>query len=466
MVQYKNLLSDTICSPITAPGYSGVGVIRISGKRALEITRKHTKIKKENIPSHSSHLTEIFCVEGRVIDQVLVTYFEENRSFTGDETVEVSCHGNPLIINAIINIFLAEGCRVAEKGEFSFRAYYNGKIDLVQAESIHQLVMTNNINGSESFLAQLRGKLSVEFQGVEQNLILALSHLEASIDFVEQDIDVANYGVVKKIIIEILKDTQKLIDSYSVGKSLRESYKVLLLGKTNVGKSSLFNKFVEQDRAIVTEVAGTTRDIVTSQKFLGHSSVEFIDSAGLRETADEIEKLGIQKSLEQVEQADLILYLVDITNPEGSTVDRTLPRNKIRVVFNKIDLLSSENEIKSASDSFFKTSALEIEEERVCFVSSVSSQGLDELISQIESSIVKQQNHQEEGLVTQARHYNHLCELSRFLEEGLKLIAQNISPDILSQELQFALSEIHQLLGKEYNDEVLDKIFSQFCIGK
>ena len=466
MIQYRDLLSDTICSPITAPGYSGVAVIRVSGEKSLEITKKFTNLKSEDITSHKSYLRMFVGELDKKIDQVLITYFKKDKSFTGDETIEISCHGNPLIINAIVNAYLNEGCRAAEKGEFSFRAYYNGKIDLIQAESIHQLVTTNNIEGSDSFLSQLQGRLSGEFKFVEDNLVLALSHLEASIDFVEQEIETANYQVVQEILALVKDKTEKLIDSYSVGKSLQGSFKVLLLGKTNVGKSSLFNKFVEKDRAIVTEIAGTTRDVITGQKFIGHNSVEFIDSAGLRETSDKIEKIGIEKSIEQIQKADLVLYLVDVTTPEENNLENFLPIEKTHIVFNKIDLLDSEEDILQAKDKFLKSSGLDFSNDKVSFISTLEGNSIVELILLLEKNIVQQRDHKENNLVTQARHYNHLCELNTNLKACFNLISIEESPDILSQELQLGLSEVHQLLGKEYNDEVLDKIFSQFCIGK
>lgn len=466
MIRYQDLLSDTICSPITPQGYSGVGVIRISGEKSFELTLQ--LMGQNKVPaSHLAQLAFLKDEKGQTIDQVLVTFFEKGRSFTGDPSVEISCHGNPLIINTIVRYYLDHGCRSAEKGEFSFRAYYNGKIDLVQAESIQSLVTSNMRQGSNQFLEQLQGRLSKVFDELENTIVTALAHLEASIDFTEEDIETADFAAVETLVQQTIEQLQPLLSSYDVGKVLQDDLKILILGKTNAGKSSLFNRCIEAERAIVTEVEGTTRDLVTEKRFLGNNSVQFIDSAGLRETSDVVEKIGIQKSLDQVDEADLILAVIDLDNPGDLSHFVNTPVSKIYFVFNKMDLVTSEVDQEKVKNTVFAELGITTSETPFSFVSSKTGEGVKDLLLRIEKKVLSHLGDVAgEAVVTQARHFNHLEKLSGHLVQTLSLIEDQESPDLVSQELQMGLLEIHQLLGKEYDDEVLDKIFSSFCIGK
>lgn len=466
MIRYRDLLSDTICSPITPPGYSGVAVIRVSGEKAFSATQNLIENKNIQFESHRSYLTSIVDSEEKKIDQVLITAFEKGKSFTGDETVEISCHGNPLLVNAITKRFLEEGCRTAERGEFSFRAYYNGKIDLVQAESIQSLVTTKVKRGSQNFVDQLQGELSKEFEQIQDQLVTAMAHLEATIDFVEQDIDPSDFKAVENLVDKTQIQINKLIKSYDTGKSLQKDLNILLLGQTNAGKSSLFNQFVKSDRAIVTDIEGTTRDIITEQKFIGNNSVQFVDSAGLRETSDQVETMGIQRSLDQADKADLILFVIDTQNPKSTEFLTSLPMEKTLIVFNKADLFHSEEELNSVRDRILLSCDIPQSFGNTFFVSSLNGDGIDALVENIEGTLLKDNADSEGTVVSQARHFDHLNVAETHLSKSLELLKLEESPDLISQELLLGLTEIHQILGKEYDDEVLDKIFSQFCIGK
>jgi tRNA modification GTPase len=456
-------LNDTICSPVTAPGYSGVAVIRVSGDRAYETTLKHIDRDSFTPESHQAYLSSFVDASGQKIDQILLTFFKKGSSFTGDETVEISCHGNPLIINAITDCYLKEGCRAAERGEFSFRAFYNGKIDLVQAESIHDLVTTQVREGSETFLDQLQGQLSEKFEEIQDALIQSMAHLEASIDFTEQDIEPESLKGVEKYVLSAHEISKELMSTYDVGKSLQGGTQILILGAPNAGKSSLFNQCVQAERAIVTEIAGTTRDLVTEQRFIGNHSVLFMDSAGLRDSEDIIEKMGIQKSLDKIEQADLVLFVVDLEKPEKLDLLEIIPEEKALVVFNKMDLFDQDS-IKSRVSEILKKWP---EDLSYSIISSQTGAGIIDLLSSIEKKLKDLRSViGEEIVITQARHFNHLESLNQYMSSALALISQDESPDLISQELRLGLSEVHQLLGKEYDDEVLDKIFSSFCIGK
>ena len=441
-------------------------MIRVSGSQSFKIAGSLAEKPPEDPESHKSYFTQLVAQDGEKIDQVLMTYFKEGHSFTGDQTVEISCHGNPLIVNQITQKLLEKGCRSAERGEFSFRAYYNGKLDLVQAESIHGLVTSPVKKGSESFLGQLEGKLSQKFQQLQDALISAMAHLEASIDFVEEDIETAEFKQVTDVLRPAVDQVQDLVKSYDVGKNLSENPKILILGPANAGKSSLFNRIVESERAIVTDIPGTTRDLVSEQRFLGNLSVEFLDSAGLRDSSDVVENLGIQKSLDQVSRADVIFYVVDVANLPSSSVSPKLPLEKTLFILNKVDLLVDRQQRDSVLEKFINTNKIDLSMDRFCFVSAVKNEGINQVLHQTSDLLESESSDGESLLITQARHYQHLSNLEKFLGEAIQLLENQQSPDLISQELSMGLSELHQLLGKEYDDEVLDKIFSDFCIGK
>lgn len=466
MIRYRDLVSDTICSAITPPGYSGVAVLRVSGERSLEMVLPFFPSLKDSQPkSHRAYFGQFLNREGKLLDEVLITYFEKGKSFTGDQSLEISCHGNPLLVNKIIDCLLSSGCRLAEKGEFSFRAFYNGKIDLVQAEAINSLIKTSHDFGSESFLKQLEGKLSDKFKEIQDFLITALAHLEASIDFVEEDIDPQELQLLKKPISEAHDVVSELLGSYSNGKVLNESFKISLLGPTNAGKSSLFNKLVEEERAIVTEQPGTTRDIVSDKRFLGDMPVEFLDTAGIRETSDHVETIGIEKSLALSKTANLILYLIDIDDPVDIPQSICLPKEKTIMVFNKIDLSHDPKNVEKVVEKYMENNCLSNNCVETSLISAETSEGIDTLKSQISIKIESIFYGHSEDL-TQARHFDHLSRCLEHLNATLSMLDNSESPDLLSQELQLGLSEINGLLGKECNDEILDKIFSDFCIGK
>ena len=466
MLRYRDCVGDTICSPITPLGYSGVAVIRISGQKAFRVTQKIIPHKSLEFKTHCSYLTAILDGEQRPIDQVLITTFEKGRSFTGDETVEVSCHGNPLLVNAITRRYLEQGCRTADPGEFSFRAYYNGKLDLVQAESIQSLVRTKQKGASCQFMGELQGQLSDRFRGIEDQLVHAMAQLEATIDFVEQDISPETFGFIESLVSQVKAEVVGLMESYDTGKNLLEDPKILLLGQTNGGKSSLFNQLVQSERAIVTEREGTTRDIITETRFLGHHPVQFMDSAGLRETLDLAESMGIERGLKQCEEASLILFVVDGKEPKALEVLRSLPEEKTLIVFNKRDLFKSLPEMMEICEKLLKKQQIPRVMETCHFVSSLRGVGIETLLSSIKNHFMSPALDHSEVFISQSRHFNHLKEVLSHLETSRELLKKEESPDLISQELLLALTEVHHILGKEYDDEVLDRIFSQFCIGK
>ena len=465
MVPYIDLVSDTICAQITASGYAGVSVIRISGKNSLHVGRSFCPFLPLNPESHRAYFGDVLDPETKtVVDQCLVTCFKEGYSFTGDSVLEISCHGNPIICQKIIGYCLKENCRLAERGEFSFRAFYNGKIDLVQAESIHQLVMSQTQLAANTMINQLDGKLSDIYCEIEYDVVDILGQLEASIDFVEQDIEPETYGGLESVYKKIFDRVGELLNSYEVGKNLSRGWKVLLLGETNVGKSSLFNCFFAEDKAIVSEFHGTTRDLVHDRTFLGHQWVRFVDSAGLRKDAGEIEKLGMQKTIREVGESDIILWVFDGTREIPDESPPELEGKRIFLVVNKTDLLNAteKNRVKQNLKKFESTLSIY----GVHLVSAKDNLGIKELVEHLQQAIENQNRGDYKSVVTQSRHHDHLQKVERHLKNSFELLLASESPDLVSQEGQLALMEIHKLLGKTYDDQILDKIFSSFCIGK
>ena len=491
MVCYVDLVSDTICAPITAQGYASVAIIRVSGDRAWNITKNFIDRKNQKLQSHQVFLASFKTWKGENLDQVLITYFEKGRSFNGDETVEIACHGNPLIVNAISEIYLNSGCRMAEPGEFSFRAFYNGRMDLVQAESIQQVITDNNQRASNISLNHLEGGLSRVFKVLEEKIITVMGHLEARIDFVEQDVDPDENSKLMKLVNQTLKTANQLLSSHGLGKDIGQGHRILILGPTNVGKSSLFNQLFNEERVIVTNQEGTTRDLIRGQTFLGSHSVEFLDSAGIRESHDLVEKIGIKKGFKAIENSLLILCVIDKPDDLRKSFFKKLPLDRCFLVFNKIDLLpslgaevltgvSQKLSIRKAESFAVKKERFGLEKilgqvvsmnigfqkEKIFFVSALKGLFLENLKKNMIEFINLQTPNTEQNMVTQARHFNHLLELRKHLKKTLEFLKTDESPDIISQELSMGLSQVHQILGKEYNDEVLDKIFSEFCIGK
>ncbi len=463
MIRYLDLVSDTVCAPITAPGRAGVTVTRVSGNLALPIIHKITDIKKP-LQSHRVYLTKIIR-NGKPVDEVLVTYFKQGSSFTGDEVIEISSHGNPLVSNQIVNLLLENGCRSAEPGEFSFRAFYNGKIDLLQAESINSLIHSKNTLKANVSLDQLGGALSKSLQHVEQSLLSVMAELEASIDFSEEDLVTNEYSTLSEKIRQSLEAIHSLIGSYDVGRNLDRGSQVLLIGPTNVGKSSLFNMLCNDNLAIVTDIPGTTRDLLRGQVFVGPYNVEFLDSAGVRFSNDQVESIGIKLSLERTKVADAILCVLDSSSEFDEDFIKDLPIDKTIFVLNKIDLLDT-NEKQGQLVDRFHSKVRHVRPDNVVMLSVLKKRGSDTLTRRLEATLAERSSGDENSYILQARHFSHLNQCRTHLIAALGQMDQNESADIISQELFLGLSEVHRILGKEYDDEVLDRIFSQFCIGK
>lgn len=450
---------DTICALATAHGIGAISVIRISGARAVEYIRKIAAFLPEKPESHKIYYGFLHAVgTAEPLDEVLVSYFQEGRSFTGEETFEISCHGSEVLVDEILRNLVLAGCRPAERGEFTYRAFMSGRIDLVQAESVQALIESRSKRAAHLALRQLQGEFSKALKKILDQLTWVLANLEAGIDFASEDIELVSMRVLAAKTTEALDSARALLSTYKQGLIIRNGYNVALVGRPNVGKSSLLNVLSGQERAIVTPIAGTTRDFVEAQLVEEGLNLTMIDTAGLRLTSDLIEKIGVERTLGKLKEAELVFYVVDAA--EGVTASEKeffsqIPWEKTVFIINKVDLLPHA----------------EIEKEvlglvtNVISVSATTGQGLSELRAWLKTRI-RSELSEDSTLLSNARHFRGLVTLGNCLEKTLPLMLHEESPDLIALELQSGLLALHEILGLTYDDQVMDRVFREFCLGK
>jgi tRNA modification GTPase len=465
-MSYVDLVDDTICALITTPGLSGISVVRVSGPGALNTVKKFCSFLPDDPESHRVYFGRFRSADNEIIDECLVTYFAKGRSFTGDETLEISIHGGFSCSDRVLSELLSQGCRPAERGEFSFRSFYNGNIDLVQAEAIHSIIHSRSDLARSQALKQLTGSVSKAIEKIEQDLIHVLAQLEASIDFSTEDIEPYSLDKTKQLTVDILKRVQVLASGFKKGRVLNEGLNIVIAGAPNAGKSSLYNSLLGQEKAIVSAQPGTTRDVLeTSYREFG-LPLWLIDTAGLRETEEEVEKLGILRTQEKLESADFIFFVLDATLIDSwdfTPIEGRL--SKTVFIISKMDQVTNQPRPK---EFFYEeiSKRLSIQKDQPIFlISSKTLEGIQDVRVFIEKKSLVD-IHQDESLITQHRHFDHLTKCSKYLQSAVDLFNKQASYDLLALEIQAGLREIFSLLGKEFDEQVLDHVFKQFCIGK
>jgi tRNA modification GTPase len=456
---------DTICALSTPPGVGGIAVIRVSGEKALEITRKLCSFLPEKPVSHRIfHGILSACDSPEEIDEVVVAFFAHGRSFTGEETTEISCHGGPVVTSTILKELVKAGSRMARRGEFTYRAFMNGRLDLVQAESILALIESQSRQSAKVSLRQLQGHLSADFQTIENDLLWILAHLEASIDFSTEGLETVSTSELSSRTLALMDHVHKLVSSYGQGRLMAEGLQIALVGRPNAGKSSLLNALLKEDRAIVTAHAGTTRDLVEGRLSFSGVPVTFVDTAGLRETENEVERIGIQRSRSAMERSDFVFYVLDFTQ-QGWREDlrefQAETRPNSYYVFNKIDLDLSGQLKAEAIEALGKLEG----GHPVLWVSATAGEGLEK-IEELVASQAQALDSETSNVVTQARHLELLKKIHSCLIRALGLMREDSSPEFIAFELQESVRSIHELLGKEFDEQVIDRIFKEFCLGK
>ena len=444
---------DTICAITTGGGMSAIAVIRISGNKSIEITNSVFSKDITSAITHSIHFGTIN-KDNDILDEVLVSIFKDTKSFTGEESVEISCHGSVYIQNKIVQLLIEKGCRTATAGEFTMRAFKNGKIDLSQAESVADLIESESAASHKIAMHQLRGGFSNQLQGLRTQLIDFASLIELELDFAEEDVEFADRTKFLELLSEIQKTLSKLIESFSLGNVIKNGIPVAILGSPNVGKSTLLNCLLNEDKAIVSDIAGTTRDAIEDTLIIGGFNFRFIDTAGIRNTTDTIENLGIKKSLDKANQSKIILFLLDTTQNISDQITelekvKKQHSEKILIVQNKTDVSETSLEMKN-----------------VISISAKSGRGIDHLKKELLSFVNTYSISDNESIVTNLRHFEELQYTLNEIEEVIKGIEIGISGDFLSVNIRQALYHLGSITGEVTTDTLLGNIFGKFCIGK
>lgn len=462
--------NPTIAAISTAPGTGGIAVIRVSGEKALEYCDKlFIPAKKEHSVTKQAHQTTSFgSVQNskeEIIDEVLLTVFRAPQSFTGEDTVEISCHGSQFIQQKILQSLLETGCELAKPGEFTQRAFLNGKMDLSQAEAVADLIASSSAASHRMALNQMRGGFSNELQKLRSQLLNFVSLVELELDFSEEDVEFANRPQLKLLAESIHTLISKLTDSFNVGNAIKNGVPVALVGETNVGKSTLLNLLLNEDKAIVSDIHGTTRDTIEDLVNIGGITFRFIDTAGIRDTKDKIENLGIERTYKKIEQSSIVLWILDSTqiseHMEWLTekISSKAEGKKIILVFNKIDKIpEDEREVLSELFQHF-------EAERI-YVSAREHINTEALKKALISAAQLPEIHPEDVVVSNIRHFESLQKAQSSIERVLEGLEAGISGDFLSQDIRECMHHLGEITGQISNDEVLGNIFSKFCIGK
>ena len=453
-------MENTIVALATPTGRSGIGVIRLSGADSLPVARRLIDDEKFDFAPRQAVFTKIRDLDGgEILDEVLITYFPAPHSFTGEDVVEISAHGSPVVLRQIIDFCLRLDARMAEAGEFSLRALANGRLNLAQAEAIRDLIDANTIAAARQSIRQLRGAFSHELQPLKDDLLDIIVILESSLEFVEDDLPAVQIENIKAKLNEIAAETGRIASTFQAGKLIREGLKVALVGRPNVGKSSLFNALLGQDRAIVTEIAGTTRDQLRETFTISNIPISLIDTAGLRETSDTVESIGVERSRRAMADADLVVVLLDgsenLTIEDEEILETTDDFNRI-VAINKIDLdinADLESEIRNPKSEIVRVSAK-------------TGAGLDELQQAIIEPFAGYETESAGFLISDARHHDLLRRAELEIESSIALLEEKMSEEIILIGLHNALRYLGQITGETTTEDMLTRIFSTFCIGK
>ena len=446
--------NDTICALATGGGMSAIALIRLSGIDSIKIANKIFSKELQNKKSHTVHFGTI--LEGtKIIDEVVLTIFYKDHSFTGEETVEISCHGSTYIQNKILELLIIKGVRVAIPGEFTMRAFKNGKLDLSQAESVADLIESESAAAHETAIKHLRGGFSKKLKILRTKLIDFASLIELELDFSEEDVEFANRNQLKDLVSEMHKEVSSLIESFKLGNVIKNGIPVAILGAPNVGKSTLLNSLLNEDKAIVSNIAGTTRDSIEDELIIKGYNFRFIDTAGIRKTEDIIETLGIEKTLLQANKSTIIIYLIDATldiNQQLIDIKKLEKEDQRKVikVINKIDLNKS---IKNQLDD-------------IVYISAKEKKGLEKLKDEILDFTNLNSLSNNNTIITNQRHFDQLNKTINELNMIIDGLSNGLSSELLSINIKQSLFHLGLITGEVSTDDLLANIFGKFCIGK
>lgn len=459
---------DTIIALATPAGVGAISVIRLSGKEAINIVAPFFKsIRNKDLTkqkTHTLHLGNIVDNE-RIVDEVLVSIFKNPHSYTGENVIEISCHGSSFIQQEIIQLFLKNGCRMADNGEFTMRAFLNGKMDLSQAEAVADVIASNSEASHKMAIQQMRGGITNELKELRVKLLDFAALIELELDFSGEDVEFADRTKFKELVAKITFVLKRLIDSFAFGNAMKNGIPVAIIGEPNVGKSTLLNTLLNEEKAIVSDIAGTTRDAIEDEMIIDGVAFRFIDTAGIRETQDVVESIGIKKAYEKAENAQLIIFLIDSNKfshsskeflQEIETIKERFPNKRLLVIANKIDTLSCHD-----------SSILQSEIENLILLSAKQKTGIDDLKQELTSLVNTGTLSNNETIVTNSRHFealNNALTAITSVQEGIDL---EIGTDLFSIDIRECLRHLGNITGEyDVDKDILGHIFGNFCIGK
>lgn len=460
--------NDTIVALATPSGAGAIAVIRLSGNDAIDlvsdcfqpVTSNKQLVQQK---THTIHLGHI--VDGqKTIDEVLVSIFKNPQSYTGENVVEISCHGSPYIQQEIIQLFLRKGCRMADAGEFTLRAFLNGKLDLSQAEAVADLIASDNEASHQIAMQQMRGGFSSEIAKLREELLNFASLIELELDFSEEDVEFADRTQFRELINRITFVLKRLIDSFAVGNVIKNGIPVAIVGEPNVGKSTLLNALLNEERAIVSEIAGTTRDTIEDEISIGGIGFRFIDTAGIRETEDVVESIGIKKTFEKIEQSQVTIYLFDSFKGISDLKAIKLEIEKIKNKYPQKPLLIIANKIDKLDDT--QLASLQVAIPEVKLLSAKTGFGVEQLTNALLNLINTGALRNNETIVTNTRHYDALLKAFEEIQKVKHGLDSGLSGDLMAIDVREALYYFGLITGEVTNDDLLGNIFANFCIGK
>lgn len=451
---------DTIIALATPQGVGAIAVIRLSGKDAIKVTNEVFFGKNlENQPSHTIHFGTIRDGE-KIIDEVLVSVFKAPTSFTKENVVEISTHGSSYIINQVLKLFVRKGIRLAKPGEFTQRAFLNGQFDLAQAEAVADLIHADSETSHQAALSQMRGGFSSEIQELRNQLIHFASMIELELDFTEEDVEFASRHDLQVLVERILRIVEELILSFDLGNVIKNGVPTVIAGKPNAGKSTLLNALLNEEKAIVSDIAGTTRDFIEDEISIGGVIFRFIDTAGLRETTDTIEAIGVSRTQEKMKTASLILYLFDLSDTDLVEINRDI--NKLENL--GVPFLKVANKTDKAKENIIND--LKVQHPDTIFISAGQKENLEGLKLRILELVNLDKFRTGNTIITNVRHYDSLTKTRESLLDVLTGLDRQVTNDFLAMDIRRALHYLGEITGQVTTDDLLANIFSKFCIGK
>ena len=455
-----NNKSDTICAIGTPAGAGGIAVIRVSGADTFEICSRILNFRTADWTK--GRVLARVMRGNEVVDEVIASVFHAPRSYTGENVLEISCHGSLYIQQEILKLLITNGCRLATAGEFTQRAFFNGKFDLSQAEAVGDLIAATSAQSHRLALQQMRGGISAELDMLSDQLLDFTSLIELELDFADEDVEFADREQLKKLALKIKTTIQRLADSFGVGNAIKNGIHVAIAGETNVGKSTLLNSLLNDEKAIVSEIHGTTRDVIEDTVTIDGLLFRFMDTAGIRKTSDTVEKLGIERSYQKIEQAAIVLWMLDLSN-EPRKLDRIISlkeRKKLILILNKSDLISEE-ELKQKIEFYSRLHS------EFIVISAHSREDISALSRKLVETANIPQISDNDVIISNLRHYEALIHAQSAIEKVIDGIHNSVASDLLAQDIRECLSYLNEISGKQIcTDDVLKNIFNKFCIGK